>query len=121
MDYIRNTVAGVMFGILLVGCSAINVMFDDKEVFVNERNSDVGKSITKILESTKYYEYWEDQSAPLKKEYKVVKIGGNQTEYHFEKGSCRWALIVKNKVVTKWRYVRQTQDCGYKQFHEGPF
>jgi len=109
--------------IAMQGCSAINLLFDVKEVFVSERNSEIGKPISKVLNSTRYYPYWEGQPVHLKKHYKKVPIERGQTEYQFSQGTCEWALVVNDKtnVVSAWRYIQNTPDCAYKQFHEGPF
>lgn len=105
------------------GCSAINVLFDDKEVFVSERNSEMEKPISKVLSSTRYYPYWDNQPAHFKQHYKKVPVEGGKSEYQFTQSTCEWALVVNDKtnVVTAWRYIRNTRDCAYKQFHEGPF
>jgi len=119
MDYLLRTVVALILSGSLIGCSTINLLFNDEDVFVNERNSEVGKPITKVLNSVRYYFYWENQPANLKQHYKVIPIGNNQFEYQFEKGSCQWALIVENKIVTKWRFVQKTSECGYKKYPYG--
>ena len=109
--------------IILGGCSAVNLLFDDKQVFVSERNSEIGKPISKVLNSTRYYPYWDNQPAHFKRHYKKVAVEGEKTEYQFSQSTCEWALVVNDRtnVVTAWRYIRDTADCAYKQFHEGPF
>jgi hypothetical protein len=109
--------------IILSGCSAVNLLFDDKQVFVSERNSEIGKPISKVLNSTRYYPYWENQPAHFKRHYKKVAVEGEKTEYQFSQTTCEWALVVNDRtnVVIAWRYIRDTADCAYKQFHEGPF
>jgi hypothetical protein len=108
--------------IILGGCSAVNLLFDGKQVFVSERNSEIGKPISKVLSSTRYYPYWENQPTHFKQHYKKV-VEGEKTEYQFSQSTCEWALVVSDRtnVVTAWRYIRDTPDCAYKQFHEGPF
>lgn len=61
--------------IILCSCSAVNTLFDDAEVFVNERNSEVGKPLSKVLKSDKYYQYWEgNQNSPYGKKFEVVPL-----------------------------------------------
>lgn len=109
--------------IILGGCSAVNLLFNDKQVFVSERTSEIGKPISKVLNSTRYYPYWDTQPPHFKRHYKKVAVEGEKTEYQFSQSTCEWALVVNDQtnVVTAWRYIRDTSDCAYKQFHEGPF
>jgi len=121
----RKISSALMLAMLIIlgGCSAVNLLFDDKQVFVSERNSEIGKPISKVLNSTRYYPYWDNQPAHIKQHYKKVAVEGEKTEYQFSQSTCEWALVVNDRtnVVTAWRYIRDTADCAYKQFHEGPF
>ena len=124
--YHRKTLLIPILTILLISlqaCSAINLLFDEKEVFVSERNSEIGKPISKVLKSIRYYNYWPNQTAHFKRHYKKVPVDGEKTEYQFARGTCEWALAVNHKTngVIAWRYIRNTPDCAYKQFYEGPF
>ena len=119
MHYFLRTFVVLILAGSIIGCSAINFLFNDEDVFVNERNSEVGEPIAKVLNSVRYYLYWENQPANLKQHYKVTPIGNNQFEYQFEKGSCQWTLVVESNLVVNWRYIQKTSECGYKKYPYG--
>ena len=124
MKQLRNLILVCCLSNLLFGCSAINLLFDDQKVFVNERNSEVGRKLSEVLKSDKYYAYWEgNQGTAFGKQYDVVSIDSDHSEYVFDLGTCRWSLIVRKSsgVVSSWRFVQQTSDCAYKRFYEGAF
>lgn len=106
------------------GCSAINTLYDDHEVFIDARNDEVGESIDKVLKSVHYYDYWDGNEHYYNyKKYKVVAIDEKHSEYEFERGKCAWALKVENesRVVVSWRFIGDRTKCEYKRFYEGPF
>jgi hypothetical protein len=110
--------------VIAAGCSAINMLYDDNNVFINERNSEVGKEINKVLESVQYYDYWKGNELYYNhKKYLIVPVDNNHSEYQFESGECKWALNVDDttNVVASWRYIGNGAVCKYKRFYEGPF
>ena len=117
----------IISSLVLSNCSAFNALYDDHEVFVNVRNSEIGKTLTKVLKSDKYYWYWErNQGSDWAMQYRIVVISTEQTEYHFGlegMGYCSWALIVNNRseIVEGWKFTSYAESCRYKRFYEGPF
>lgn len=100
------------------------MLFDDNRVFISARNSEVGKSIDKVLKSSYYYDYWEGNEHYYgHKDLVIIDVDDYRSEYHFESVGCSWALEVEksSRLVTGWRFIGDGSECKYKRFYEGPF
>lgn len=109
----------------LYGCgSLLNPMFDERKVFSNERDSEVGENISWLLNHNGRY-YWFDPSVEktYNSSHAVVETSPDISEYQFKTQQCSWALDVSKQTskVLSWKYLSDPAGCKYKKFSEGPW
>jgi len=109
---------------IITGCSILNLLYDEHQVFIDARNSEVGKKLKDVLRSTHYYDYWEDnKSYSSHKNIITIPSDSAHTEYYFNSRLCNWALNIENEssIVVEWRFTAGEAECKYKRFYASPF
>lgn len=99
--------------VALTGCSMVNEFYDKHQVFIDRRNSEIGRNINDVLKS------YTPGTNPI-----INNIGDGQKEYQFTgSGQCSWATMVDTETeeIVSWKFLRDESLCETEKMYSGPW